>query len=84
MYKSETQRGLGWSLRNPNISEVGRGRDGREEVFGGSRGWGHWASNQDKRREFQEKGMINHQVSPMNEKELWAKKRGLLVREWDC
>lgn len=39
--QSEKQRGLGWNLGNPNISDVGRGRDGREEAVRGRGGPGH-------------------------------------------
>lgn len=48
----------------------GRGRDGSEEAV---RGVPSWASSQSKRVDFQAEGMINHQMSPVKEREAWAR-----------
>lgn len=55
------------------MSEVGRRRDGREEVV--RRKGDSWASSQHKKADFQEGGMINYQMSPVKEREAQARAR---------
>lgn len=48
------------------MSEVGRGRDGREEAVSGRELLG---LSQDMKEDFRDGGMINHQMNPVKEKE---------------
>lgn len=62
----EKQRDLGWDLRNPNISEVCRGRDGREEAVGAG---GSWASSQEERADLLEEGRNDYPSGDCSEGE---------------
>lgn len=47
-------------------------------------GGGSWALNQDKKVDFQEGGMINHQMNPVKEREALGKSWAFVVREQHC
>lgn len=49
-----------------------------------SGGGGSWALSQDKKADFQEGGMINHQMNPVKEREAPGKGWGFVVREQHC